>query len=87
MAWDNKPLRIQMRTKRNADMTVNAQETWLVTGAASGIGAAVVRAVRQAGHPVLALDVNDVAGQRLESETGGRHWTVLVQSNLPLYLY
>ncbi|NDG92303.1 MAG: SDR family oxidoreductase [Gammaproteobacteria bacterium] len=59
-------------------MTVNAQETWLVTGAASGIGAAVVRAVRQAGHPVLALDVNDVAGQRLESETGAiyRHCNV-----------
>ena len=55
--------------KRNVDMTVNAQEIWLVTGAASGIGAAVVRAVRQAGHQVLALDVNDVAGQLLASET------------------
>ena len=64
--------------KRNADMTVNAQETWLVTGAASGIGAAVVRAVRQAGHQVLALDVNDVAGQLLASETGAiyRHCNV-----------
>ena len=49
--------------KRNADMTVNSQETWLVTGAASGIGAAVVRAVRRAGHQVLALDINDAAGQ------------------------
>ena len=64
--------------KRNADMTVNAQETWLVTGAASGIGAAVVRAVRQARHQVLALDVNDVAGQLLASETGAiyRHCNV-----------
>ena len=56
--------------KRNADMTVNSQETWLVTGAASGIGAAVVRAVRRAGHQVLALDINDAAGQPLASETG-----------------
>ena len=59
-------------------MTVNSQETWLVTGAASGIGAAVVRAVRQAGHQVLALDVNDAAGQPLASETGAiyRHCNV-----------
>ena len=59
-------------------MTVNSPQTWLVTGAASGIGAAVVRAVCQAGHQVLALDVNDAAGQRLASETGAiyRHCNV-----------
>lgn len=49
-----------------------AEETslWVVTGAASGIGAAVTRAVRAQGARVLALDVDDIAGARLADETG-----------------
>lgn len=43
---------------------------WLVTGAASGIGAAVTRSVRAAGAQVLALDVDDAAGARLAVDTG-----------------
>jgi len=45
---------------------------WLVTGAASGIGAAVARSVRAAGAQVLALDVDDAGGERLAVETGAR---------------
>ena len=43
---------------------------WLVTGASSGIGAAVTRLAREAGHDVLALDVDDEAGATLAAETG-----------------
>lgn len=46
------------------------QVLWLVTGAASGIGAAVTRAVRKAGAGVLALDVDAERGERLAAETG-----------------
>ena len=38
--------------------TNNKPEFWVVTGAASGIGAAVVRAVRKSGANVLAIDVD-----------------------------
>ena len=43
---------------------------WIVTGAASGIGAAVVRAARHTGVNVLALDVDEAKGLALASETG-----------------
>ena len=46
---------------------------WIVTGAASGIGAAVVRAVRNSGADVLALDVDEVKGSALADETGARY--------------
>ncbi len=45
---------------------------WLVTGACSGIGAAVTQLVRAAGHEVLALDINDDAGAALADATGAR---------------
>ncbi len=59
-------------------MTEANTQFWLITGAASGIGAAVTRAVRAAGHQVLALDVNDDAGNALAAETGAiyRHCDV-----------
>jgi NAD(P)-dependent dehydrogenase (short-subunit alcohol dehydrogenase family) len=41
-----------------------------VTGAASGIGEAVTRAVCRDGARVLALDVDDAAGQAIAHETG-----------------
>jgi NAD(P)-dependent dehydrogenase (short-subunit alcohol dehydrogenase family) len=43
---------------------------WVITGASSGIGAAVVKAARDAGEQVLALDIDDRAGVRLAEETG-----------------
>ena len=43
---------------------------WLVTGACSGIGAAVVAAATAAGDTVLALDINDDAGAALAADTG-----------------
>jgi NAD(P)-dependent dehydrogenase (short-subunit alcohol dehydrogenase family) len=45
-------------------------QMWVITGASSGIGAAVTRAVSATGARVLALDVNDAAGQALAAETG-----------------
>lgn len=51
-------------------MTEHDKTTFLVTGAASGIGAAVVRQVAAAGNPVFALDVADEAGAALAAETG-----------------
>ena len=43
---------------------------WIVTGAASGIGAAVVRAVQKSEAQVLALDVDQAKGLALAEETG-----------------
>ena len=45
-------------------------EFWVVTGAASGIGAAVVRASRGSGANVLALDVDQTTGLELAAQTG-----------------
>ena len=44
----------------------------IVTGGASGIGAATVRAYVEAGARVASLDVNDEAGRRLAGELGKR---------------
>src|SRR6476620_7078699 len=43
----------------------------LVTGAASGIGAAVARQLAAAGAPVVVADVQDDKGQELAAEIGG----------------
>jgi len=48
----------------------NKPEFWIVTGAASGIGAAVVRAARKSGANVLAIDVDQTKGSALAEETG-----------------
>ena len=45
-------------------------EFWIITGAASGIGAAVVRAAKKSGANVLALDVDQAKGLALAEETG-----------------
>ncbi|MFK7913894.1 MAG: SDR family oxidoreductase [Pseudomonadales bacterium] len=52
---------------------VNKQSLWVVTGAVSGIGAAVTKAARAAGAEVLALDVNDELGERIAQETGATY--------------
>ncbi len=54
-------------------MTNKDAQYWIVTGAASGIGEAVTRTVAAAGHRVLALDVNDAAGEALAAETGASY--------------
>ncbi len=46
---------------------------WVVTGAASGIGAAVVRTATSAGATVLALDISDATGATLASSTGAHY--------------
>ncbi|MEQ8691162.1 MAG: SDR family NAD(P)-dependent oxidoreductase [Pseudomonadales bacterium] len=51
----------------------NASKTWLVTGACSGIGAAVTRLARARGDAVWALDINPAAGEQLAAETGARY--------------
>jgi len=54
------------------DLNVSTDDTpfWVVTGAASGIGAAVTTAAERAGERVLALDIDDDAGERLAAESG-----------------
>lgn len=69
--------------------TNNNAPFWIVTGAASGIGASVVRAVRRSGAEVLALDVNDELGLVLAEQTGAHyrhcdisqpeHWQKLIE--------
>lgn len=51
-------------------MSVEGSHLWLITGAASGIGAALVRQVTGSGDRVLALDINEAAGAALAAETG-----------------
>lgn len=48
----------------------------LVTGAASGIGAACARELAGRGAHVTVADVNDVAAKDLASEIGGEVWSV-----------
>ncbi len=62
---------------------------WIVTGAASGIGAAVVRAARRSGANVLALDIDEDKGSALARSTGAlfmhcdisdnAHWQQLIE--------
>lgn len=54
-------------------MQSNKEHFWIVTGAASGIGAAVTRAACATGGRVLALDIDDEAGKALAAETGATY--------------
>lgn len=49
------------------------EKTALVTGAASGIGAACARSYAEAGAHVVCTDVVDDAGQQVADEIGGRY--------------
>ena len=51
-------------------MTQLAGRTIVVTGGASGIGAAAVRAFAGAGARVASLDINDEAGRRVAAQAG-----------------
>ena len=48
-------------------------DVWLVTGAASGLGAATVRLARSRGARVYALDINDADGEAIAAETGAEY--------------
>ena len=48
-------------------------QRWLVTGATSGIGAAVTSLARERGAMVWALEINDQAGAALEQDTGASY--------------
>lgn len=50
--------------------------TALVTGAASGIGAACARSLAAAGATVVAADIDPDGAERIAAEVGGRPWTI-----------
>ena len=47
-------------------------KTALITGGASGLGAATARMIRGAGGNVVIVDLNEAAGQSVAAELGGR---------------
>jgi NAD(P)-dependent dehydrogenase (short-subunit alcohol dehydrogenase family) len=51
-------------------MSADNTPLWVITGAGSGIGAAAVKAARESGARVLALDIDEGAGAQLAEETG-----------------
>lgn len=62
-------------------MKLDTSLSAVVTGAASGLGAAVVRALRAEGVRVAIFDVNAAAGQALAAETGAHFRNVDVTSD------
>ncbi|WP_040774236.1 3-hydroxybutyrate dehydrogenase [Nocardia pneumoniae] len=57
-------------------MTDLAGRTALVTGGASGIGAACARALAARGAVVTVADIDDVGAKALARELGGKSWAV-----------
>lgn len=61
-------------------MQLSSSVAAIVTGAASGLGAATARALAEKGVRVAVLDVNEAAGTRIAGEIGGRFVTCDVTS-------
>ena len=61
-------------------MKLGAATPAVVSGGASGLGAATVRLLRQRGAPVALLDLDEKKGRALADETGARHCLVDVTS-------
>ena len=57
-------------------MAVLAGRRALVTGAASGIGAACARALAAAGAHVIAADLDEAGAAAIAADTGGEPWAV-----------
>lgn len=57
-------------------MTDLGGRTALVTGGASGIGAACARALAESGAAVTVADIDDVGAKSLAQEIGGTAWTL-----------
>ena len=57
----------------------------IITGAASGIGAACARVLSREGVKLVLTDLDDAAGQRLAEQTGGvyRHHDVTDEAGWP----
>ena len=53
--------------------TNNKPEFWIITGAASGIGEAVVRATKKSGANIPAVDVIEL----MEEKESGKSWVRL----------
>jgi NAD(P)-dependent dehydrogenase (short-subunit alcohol dehydrogenase family) len=51
-------------------MQINSSLSAVVTGGASGLGLATVKALREAGAQVAIFDINEEAGQKIAEETG-----------------
>jgi 3-hydroxybutyrate dehydrogenase len=60
----------------NTSMSDLAGRTALVTGGASGIGAACARELAARGAAITVADVDDVAAKSLAAEIGGKAWAV-----------
>ncbi|MDO5669934.1 MAG: 3-hydroxybutyrate dehydrogenase [Corynebacterium sp.] len=56
----------------------------LITGGASGIGAACARAFAAAGAHVTVCDINDDDARALAEEIGGEHWSVDLSDTVAL---
>lgn len=61
-------------------MKIDPSLTAIVTGGASGLGRATVRALREAGVSVAIFDVNEDGGQAVAAETGAHFFKVDILS-------
>ena len=66
-------------------MAMLANKVGIITGAASGIGAATARALSREGARLVLTDLDDTAGQALAEEVGGTyiHHDVTDESGWP----
>uniref|UniRef100_UPI002588BEDB SDR family NAD(P)-dependent oxidoreductase n=1 Tax=Arthrobacter sp. TaxID=1667 RepID=UPI002588BEDB len=65
-------------------MSADRQRTALVTGGASGIGAAVATALADAGLHVVVADLDGDAAEEVAARIGGEAWAVDLLDTAPL---